>query len=139
MLAKQTEKGLDIYDKAMEVVHTYQEHYCEAELYRLRGELLLLRAEDGKTQTEKLKKGKEKINEIEREAESWFRKALEVSRKQKAKSLELRVVTSLSRLLQKQDKKEEAQKILVEIYDWFTEGFDAGDLKEAKALLEELS
>jgi serine/threonine protein kinase/predicted ATPase len=139
ILTKQTEKGLDIYDKAMEVLHTYDERYCEAELYRVRGELWLLKAEDGKTQTDKLKKGKEKTNEIEREAESWFQKALEVSRKQKAKSLELRAAMSLSRLLQKQNKKEEARKILVEIYDWFTEGFDAGDLKEAKALLKELS
>ena len=56
-----------------------------------------------------------------------------------AKSLELRAVTSLSRLLQKQGKKEEARQMLAEIYGWFTEGFDTADLKDAKALLEELS
>jgi predicted ATPase len=58
---------------------------------------------------------------------------------QQAKALELRAVTSLSRLWQKQDKKEEARQILAEIYGWFTEGFDTKDLQEAKALLEELS
>ena len=64
---------------------------------------------------------------------------MNVSRRQGAKSLELRAVMSLSRLWQKQGKKEEAQQMLAEIYGWFTEGFDTADLKEAKALLEELS
>jgi serine/threonine protein kinase/tetratricopeptide (TPR) repeat protein len=126
--AGQSEKGLAIYDKAMEVLHKYDELYCEAELYRLKGELLLIGTED-----EKAQKGKPK------EAEALFQKAIEVSRKQKAKSWELRAVMSLSRLLQKQGKKEEARKMLEEIYSWFTEGFDTADLKEAKALLEELS
>lgn len=62
-----------------------------------------------------------------------------VARRQYAKSLELRAVMSLSRLWQKQGKKDEARQILAEIYNWFTEGFDTRDLKEAKALLEELS
>jgi serine/threonine protein kinase/tetratricopeptide (TPR) repeat protein len=125
--AGQSEKGLAIYDKAMEVLHKYDELYCEAELYRLKGELLLIGTED-----EKAQKGKPK------EAEALFQKALEVSRKQKAKSWELRAVMSLSRLWQNQGKKEEARKMLEEIYGWFTEGFNTADLKEAKALLKAL-
>jgi predicted Fe-S protein YdhL (DUF1289 family) len=73
------------------------------------------------------------------EAEACFRKALEVARKQQAKSLELRAVMSLARLWQQQDKKVEARRRLAEIYGWFTEGFDTKDVQEAKALLDELS
>ncbi len=68
-----------------------------------------------------------------------MKKAIEVARSQSAKSLELRAVMSMSRLWQKQGKKQEARKLLAEIYSWFTEGFDTADLKEAKAMLEELS
>ena len=74
-----------------------------------------------------------------KEAEECFHKAIEIARRQQAKSLELRAVMSLSRLWQKQGKKEEAHRMLAEIYNWFTEGFDTKDLQEAKALLEELS
>ena len=70
---------------------------------------------------------------------SCLKKALDVSRSQQAKSLELRASVSLCRLWQSQGKKEEARLLLSEIYDWFTEGFDTADLKEAKALLDELS
>jgi predicted ATPase len=73
------------------------------------------------------------------EAESCFRRAIEIARRQKAKSWELRAVTSLSRLLQQQGKKDEGRRILAEIYGRFTEGFDTADLKEAKALLEALT
>jgi predicted ATPase len=66
-------------------------------------------------------------------------KAIEVARKQQAKSLELRAVMSLSRLWQQQGKKSEARQMLAEIYGWFTEGFNMKDLQEAKALLEELT
>jgi adenylate cyclase len=66
-------------------------------------------------------------------------KAIEIARQQSAKSLELRAVTSLSRLWQSQGKKEDARQSLAEIYGWFTEGFDTADLQEAKALLEEFS
>ncbi len=75
----------------------------------------------------------------EAEVEACFHRAIEVARRQQAKSWELRATVSLCRLWQKQGKTEEARKILQEIYDWFTEGFDTKDLKEAKALLEELS
>ena len=98
------------------------ESFYEAELYRIKGDLLLkLAAPD------------------EEQAEGCFQKALEVARGQKAKSLELRAAMSLSRLWQRQGKKEEAQKLLAKIYGWFTEGFDTADLKAAKTLLEELS
>ena len=77
--------------------------------------------------------------ESETEVEGYFQKAIELARRQQAKSLELRAVMSLSCLWQKQGRQEEALKMLAEIYGWFTEGFDTKDLKEAKALLEELS
>jgi predicted ATPase len=66
-------------------------------------------------------------------------KAIDITRQQQAKSLELRAVMSLSRLWQQQGKKDEARQILAEIYGWFTEGFDTKDLQEAKTLLEELT
>ena len=73
------------------------------------------------------------------EAEACFLKAIEIARKQQAKSLELRAATSLARLWQQQGKHDEAHKLLSEIYNWFTEGFDTKDLQEAKTLIEELS
>ena len=75
---------------------------------------------------------------LESEAEECFLKAIEIARKQQAKSLELRAVMSLSRLWQQQGKKDEAQQMLAEIYNWFTEGFDTKDLQEAKGLLDSL-
>jgi predicted ATPase len=73
------------------------------------------------------------------EAETCFHQALAVARRQQAKSWELRAATSLSRLWQQQSKRTEAYELLAPIYGWFTEGFDTADLREAKALLEELS
>jgi predicted ATPase len=73
------------------------------------------------------------------EAEACFLTAIEVARRQQAKSLELRAVMSLSRLWRQQGKRQEAHALLAEIYGWFTEGFDTKDLQEAKALTEELS
>ena len=72
------------------------------------------------------------------EAETCFLKAIEIARRQQAKSLELRAVVSLSRLWQKQGKQQEAHQLLSEVYGWFTEGFDTKDLQEAKALVKEL-
>ena len=72
------------------------------------------------------------------EAEACFLKAIGIARKQQAKSLELRAVMSLARLWQQQGKTKQARQMLAEIYGWFTEGFDTVDLKEAKALLQEL-
>ena len=72
-------------------------------------------------------------------AEQSFHTALEISREQRAKSWELRATTSLAHLLAKQGKLDEARTMLAEIYNWFTEGFDTADLRDAKALIEELS
>ena len=68
-----------------------------------------------------------------------FNGRLKIARNQSAKSLELRATTSLARLLAKQGRRGEARSMLAEIYGWFTEGFDTADLKDAKALLEELN
>jgi predicted ATPase len=74
-----------------------------------------------------------------REAEACFHRAIEIARRQKAKSFELRAVVSLSRLLQKEGRQPEARQMLVDIYHWFAEGFDTVDLQEAAALLEDLA
>jgi predicted ATPase len=72
------------------------------------------------------------------EAEACFQRALDIARRQEAKSLELRAAMSLSRLWLRQGKRDEARALLAPIYGWFTEGFDTADLQEAKALLETL-
>ncbi len=76
---------------------------------------------------------------VRKQAEEWFHKAIDIARRQEAKSLELRAVMSLSRLWQQQGKRDEAHQVLSEIYSWFTEGFDTADLQDAKALLDQLS
>ena len=96
--------------------------WWEAELYRLRGALLL---QDAGAQPG--------------EAEACFQQALAVARRQQAKSLELRATMSLARLWQRQGKRTTAYELLAPIYGWFTEGFDTADLQEAKALLAALS
>ncbi len=73
------------------------------------------------------------------EAEAWFQRALDVARRQEAKSLELRAAMSLARLWQQQGKRAEAYDLLAPIYGWFTEGFDTADLQEARALLDALA
>ncbi|MFQ5684203.1 MAG: hypothetical protein ACE5HC_13125 [Candidatus Binatia bacterium] len=73
------------------------------------------------------------------EAEGCFQKAIDLSRRQSAKSLELRAAMSLSRLWQRQGMQKDARQLLADIYGWFTEGFDTADLKEAKVLLDKLS
>ncbi len=118
-------EGLTVLEKALTEVEKTGERFWEAELYRLKGELLL-KAEGG---------GMKDENEVE--AEKCFRQAIEVARRQRAKSLELRATVSLGRLWQRQGKKAEARRMLAKIYGWFTEGFDTVDLREAKALLEE--
>lgn len=127
----QIEEGLNTLAEELDTVNNTGAYLWEADLYRGRGELLLV--QEGKNQRAK------DHNENVSEAEVCFQKALEIARSQRAKSLELRAVSSLSRLWQNQGKIEEARQMLAEIYGWFTEGFDTADLKEAKALLEELS
>ena len=99
-----------------------EEHYYEAELHRLRGELLL----------------RQTVADRE-DAERCYRKAIDTARRQGAKSWELRATTSLGRLLRDTGRRDEARVMLAELYGWFTEGFGTADLKEAKALLDELS
>jgi len=106
------------------------ERYYEAERYRQRGELLLLRA----AQSPPAQGSREP-----HDAEACFQQALAVARRQEAKSLELRTAMSLSRLWQQQGKRAEAHDLLAPIYGWFTEGFDTADLQEAKTLLETLA
>jgi predicted ATPase len=118
----QPEEGLTVLVEALALVDSTGERYWEAELHRRKGELLLM--QQG-----------QKVGE----AEECFRQALDIARRQQAKSLELRAAMSLSRLWERQRKQEEAHHLLAEIYGWFTEGFDTADLKEAKVLLEELA
>jgi class 3 adenylate cyclase/predicted ATPase len=131
--AGQAEDGLAVLAEALTVVDTSGERFYEAELYRLTGELTL---QQSKVQSSRVKVPSP---QAEAEAEACFHKAIEIARKQQAKSLELRAVMSLSRLWQQQGKKKEAHELLAETYGWFTEGFDTKDLQEANALLEELT
>ena len=78
------------------------------------------------------------MKQCQAQAETALQQALEVARQQQAKLLELRTTMSLARLWQVRDKRDEARHMLADIYDWFTEGLDTTDLKEAKALLDEL-
>jgi predicted ATPase len=117
----QADEGLSLLDEALGLAHKHGERCYEAELYRLKGELLLARAA-----------------EPHAEAEACFQQALDVARRQQAKSLELRAATSLSRLWQRQGKRHEAHQLLGDIYGWFTEGFDTADLQGTRALLAAL-
>jgi len=113
----------------------------EAELHRLKGTLVLqsktrLGQASSKSHTSQDKSG---IRSPESEAEECFLQAIDIARKQQAKSLELRATMSLARLWQQQGKQHEARNVLLEIYGWFTEGFDTKDLQEAKRLIEVLS
>jgi tetratricopeptide (TPR) repeat protein len=117
----QSDEGLRVLAEATAAADDSGECTFEAEVHRLRGELLLPQNDPSQQQ-----------------AEACFHRALEVARRQQAKSLELRATISLSRLWQRQGKWDEARKLLGDIYGWFTEGFDTADLKAAKALLEEL-
>jgi predicted ATPase len=135
----QPENGLNVLAEALTKVEKSSEHFYEAELYRLKGELTL--QQESKVQRLKFKvtNPQSLLFNPQVEAETCFRKAIEVARKQQAKSWELRATTSLARLWQRQGKTKQAHKLLSEIYNWFTEGFDTKDLQEAKALLTELS
>jgi predicted ATPase len=113
--------GLITLTDALTAVDTTGGRWCEAELYRLKGELLVAQSLDNHT-----------------EAETCFHHAISIAQSQQAKSWELRATTSLARLWQSQGKRDEARKVLGDIYGWFTEGFDTADLQDAKALLDAL-
>jgi predicted ATPase len=121
------EKAMDFMEQALTEVRRGREQYYEAELYRIKGELILMKAD------------KKNRKEVEKEAADCFQQSITIAQKQMAKSFELRTSVSLCRLLQKQSKKEEARQLLTKIYNWFTEGFETQDLIEAKTLLNELN
>jgi TOMM system kinase/cyclase fusion protein len=116
------EAGLTVLTEALTFVETTGERWCEAELHRLKGALLLQGSSENST-----------------EAETCFHHALEIARTQQAKSFELRTATSLARLWQSQGKRDGARQVLGDVYGWFTEGFDTADLKDAKILLDALA
>jgi predicted ATPase len=121
------------------MVDTHAERVCEAELYRLKGELLL--KQESQKPVLSLAEGanvKGQMSKTE-EAEECLQRALVIARSQRAKSWELRAAISLTRLWQNQGKKAKALQLLSEIHDWFTEGFDMVDLQAAKVLVEELN
>jgi class 3 adenylate cyclase/predicted ATPase len=134
----QTRQALALLTEALAAVQTNGERRLEAELYRLKGELTL-RQSGVRSPASAVPNTQHPAASTQAEAEACFHTAVEIARKQSAKSLELRAVMSLSRLWRRQGKKGEAHKLLSEVYGWFTEGFDTRDLREAKALLEELS
>ena len=114
-----TEDGLQALAEAHTLVEQHEERWWEAEVSRLQGVLLL--RQTGTPQAE---------------AETWLQRALDIARRQEAKSLELRAAMSLARLWREQGKRAEAHELLAPIYGWFTEGFDTADLQEAKALFQ---
>jgi predicted ATPase len=115
------EEGLTLLTEALTLVDTTGQRWYEPEQYRLKGALLLQQSSDNQA-----------------EAETCFHHALDIARTQQAKSFELRTATSLARLWQQQSKRQEAYDLLAPVYNWFTEGFDTADSKDAKALLDVL-
>jgi predicted ATPase len=145
--AGQAEQGLIVLAEALATAHNTGERWWEAELHRLKGELLLIQAA-GKGDSPPAPPETAMVTEVDIggpgrsplriEAETCLLQALEIARGQQAKSLELRAALSLSRLWHRQGKGDAARRLLAEVYAWFTEGFDTADLKEAKALLDEI-
>jgi predicted ATPase len=117
-------EGLSAVTEALMVAQQSGHHYWEAELQRLTGELTL-------------RAGASPGRDVAH-AESSFLRAIEIARRQRAKSLELRAAASLSRLWADQGKVREAHALLADVHAWFTEGFETADLREATSLLEEL-
>jgi predicted ATPase len=106
-------------DDAIDKVERSKEKWCEAEVHRIAGEIAL--------------------KSLAPDKEKYFEHALSVARAQQAKSWELRAAMSMARLWRSQGKAQQARELLAPVYGWFTEGFDTRDLKDAKALLEELA
>jgi predicted ATPase len=121
MEAGRLDDGLSALTQALATADQQEERFYEAEIHRLKGELLLKQGPSNSA-----------------EAQRCFERAIEVARKQSAKSFELRATMSLARLLASQGHRDEARAMLADIYSWFTEGFDTADLIDAKALLDEL-
>ena len=104
------------------MVEATKETWCEAELHRVAGEIALNSPEQDDVR-----------------AQTYFERALSVARQQQARSWELRAAMSMARLWRDQGKRQQARDLLAPVYGWFTEGFDTLDLKQAKALLDELA
>ena len=115
-------RALEMADQALTIVTQTGAYISAPELYRFKGRALLIRNPSATT-----------------EAEICFRKAIEIARGQSAKWWELRATVILARLLRDTGRRDEARATLADIYNWFTEGFDTADLKDAKGLLDELS
>jgi predicted ATPase len=126
----QIAEGLRLLAEALAAFEASGRGDLLAEAYRLQGEFLLPQAVGA---------GFTPASRDAAQAEACFQQALGIARRQQAKSWELRAAMSLSRLWQRQGKREEARQLLAEVYSWFTEGFDTADLQEAEALLAELS
>jgi predicted ATPase len=144
----QAEEGLRVLAEALAMVQNTGERWWEAELYRLKGEFILKQAVGRErpptapanaTVGAEVNMGVYSRRPLFTEAEACFQRALDVARRQGAKSLELQAAISLARLWQRQGERAEARQLLFEIYDWFTEGLDTVALQEARALLKELS
>jgi hypothetical protein len=120
LVGGQPKEGLASVDESIAAADQLQIRFAEAELHRIKGELLLL------------------AGAPESQAEASMRRALAIAQRQEAKGWELRAATSLARLLRKQGRIADAREVLAPVYNWFTEGFDTADLKDAKALLNEL-
>jgi predicted ATPase len=118
----EAQEGLRVLAEAQEEMNKTDEQWYKAELHRLKGELLLLQSSDNHT-----------------EAETSFHQAITIARHQQAKFWELRATTSLARLWQSQDKRQDAYDLLAPVYEWFSEGFDTADFMDAKQLLAKLS
>jgi TOMM system kinase/cyclase fusion protein len=114
-------EGLRVLTEALTLTDTTGNRWYEPELYRLKGDLLLQQHADHQA-----------------DAETCFQQAITVAQHQQAKSWELRAATRLAKLWQQQGKRQEAYELLAPVYNWFTEGFDMADLKDAKVLLDEL-
>ena len=120
--AGEVDEALELLDRALEESNATDERWSEAEIHRLKGQWLLTHHPTRLA-----------------EAESSYQRALEVARGQEAKFWELRAATGLARLWRDQGKRQQAHDLLAPVYGWFTEGFDTLDLKQAKALLDELA
>ena len=118
-IAGQIEETVTLLDDALQIVERTGERWLEAELNRHKGQLLLRQGHSAA-------------------AEELYRKALSIAEEQEAKLWELRAAVSLARLLSAQGQREQARELLAPVYGWFTEGFDTTDLKDAKALIDEL-
>lgn len=136
----QYEEGLRTLNEALEMAQRNGEGYYEAELHRLKGELLLskLTAQEGATiEQKRLVVGNQP--DTQRQAEACFTQAIMIARKQSAKSWELRAAMSMARLYEQQGKHQEGGSLLADVYGKFTEGFETADLQEAKAMLNQLT